>query len=788
MLRRDWNDFKTINGGIEGARANFEIVCERLFRKLYANIDVKQIEANPGDEGIDILVGKLSNSPTNIQCKFFLGVIGKSQKQQITDSFHRAIKSDKYQLSQWILCIPTTLTFKCVEWWEKWLNQQMVLHNFNNIKLITGNELIEKLIEHQLYDDVFDIKNSKLLKNNNRILNDLLSKNSNLERIVKETDIKLREILNHNKIFVEHHYYIMVHNLLIKHNCCVISGSPGVGKTITAGNLVLDFINYGYEFIFISGDFQDLINSYIPDKYQVFLFDDFLGHVSLNRTITDKNIQTIASLISEIVRNENTKIIFTTREYILNQATLEYELYNKFFKYTKKMTIEFTEYSEEEKAKILINHLNNSDISKHDLHTVLKNDDYLDIVYHPNFSPRIIEWMTSTYIENKNDSESFYETFITNLESPNQIWDIVFRKVSKVSKEILVLLAFYKGQISLADIKNIIIELNQEYIDSFELADLLDDSINELKNSMITILNLKDNVIIKYLNPSVFDYILNYLNKSPQILKKYIKYYRDNFHFYTKIYNLTLEINERYIGKRYKFPKITEYISTIKKDFFDYATYSFNKYLLESDKNNRSIDINDVSTLLNIIEQYFYSEDLLYQNLESILNCKKIYNNKLVIHILNIVKKNAIQLKAIIDKFESEFRIKILEWTSFIDIEYTFQYINITSIDISREELIKNIELRVNTMLSEALDRFSLERVDIYIDILEDFDKKYNFDTSSYIKTLDEHYDNITEKANYYDYDTLEEEEDIIYSDDEDDYEIKEIKELFKDLIVENSV
>ena len=95
-MNRNWPDFISLYGNIEGARAAFEDACETLFRKKYHTKHVSKVKVKKGDSGIDIFVGELGIEPiTVLQCKFFLDTIGDSQKQQIRESFNTAISSEK---------------------------------------------------------------------------------------------------------------------------------------------------------------------------------------------------------------------------------------------------------------------------------------------------------------------------------------------------------------------------------------------------------------------------------------------------------------------------------------------------------------------------------------------------------------------------------------------------------------------------------------------------------------------------------------------------------------------
>ncbi|MEK5464063.1 NACHT domain-containing protein [Paenibacillus sp. FSL R7-0210] len=159
-MKRDWNDFKSIYGGIEGARANFEEACESVIRKLNPNNNVSSVRANPGDEGIDVFVGDIGVNPIEVyQCKFFLGELGVSQKKQIRDSFNKAINSEQFKFSSWYLCLPKVLDLKENKWWTKWKKTMEEKHSIS-IHLKQGNEIIEIMKEQNVYNFYFKIQES----------------------------------------------------------------------------------------------------------------------------------------------------------------------------------------------------------------------------------------------------------------------------------------------------------------------------------------------------------------------------------------------------------------------------------------------------------------------------------------------------------------------------------------------------------------------------------------------------------------------------------------------------
>lgn len=176
-MERDWRDFKALKGNIEGAREAFEKACENLVRKMHPNKTVQQIRIKLGDGGIDIYVGELGEEPITVyQCKFFLEEFGKAQHAQIRNSFNTAITSDKFELKNWVLCIPKVLDIDETVWWTKWKNKQVKLNNKNTqfITLINGNELIDLMKTYQIYAQVFEIEELNLTREINKNVTQLV--------------------------------------------------------------------------------------------------------------------------------------------------------------------------------------------------------------------------------------------------------------------------------------------------------------------------------------------------------------------------------------------------------------------------------------------------------------------------------------------------------------------------------------------------------------------------------------------------------------------------------------
>lgn len=152
-MERDFRYLRDTHGDA-GARDVFERICTQLLHAWFGE-ETHNIRANPGDDGIDILIGDFANPIENFQCKFFLDGIGKSQKQQIRDSFKRACKATDYTMKRWVLCVPCVFDANEFKWWSEWRNQKERIHGID-ISLFDGGYLISQLKKFNIYHTEFD--------------------------------------------------------------------------------------------------------------------------------------------------------------------------------------------------------------------------------------------------------------------------------------------------------------------------------------------------------------------------------------------------------------------------------------------------------------------------------------------------------------------------------------------------------------------------------------------------------------------------------------------------------
>ncbi len=135
-----WTNFERHNGGVVGARERFEVFCAELLDLENPGLEVHQIAANPGDDGIDVLVSHLDGVDI-YQCKYFRDILKDTQWKQIRDSFNTAVHKNA-DIHSWYLCLPRQLTKPEIERWNAFKNER--LRCGFAIEIIDGNQLISR--------------------------------------------------------------------------------------------------------------------------------------------------------------------------------------------------------------------------------------------------------------------------------------------------------------------------------------------------------------------------------------------------------------------------------------------------------------------------------------------------------------------------------------------------------------------------------------------------------------------------------------------------------------------
>lgn len=369
----NWQDYKTKNTNIEGARAAFEKDCASLFNAIYQPKNVKTVKVSVGDGGIDIFVGNLGIEPIKvIQCKFFIEDFGASQKQQIKKSFNKVINSEEFEMEEWILCIPRTLDLKQHTWWSNWVHEMNAKHSLkdNYIKLNDGDNLIDLFKTHNLFNQVFKIDDSLKIASIDAKLDDIhrtITSDISFEEAqdeINKANFYLENVLNlfgdNIETHVERNETNLIHNwikndlAINKKNIFILDGEKGYGKTVVLKDLLLKLRLDNISVLGIKADkyyandrvelekkifqkenisIEKIVKLYKKENKILVIIIDQLDALSQTLSSSREYIQTYNRLIADLSFQQNVRIVISTRSYDLNYDA-ELSIY-KSDKYSK---------------------------------------------------------------------------------------------------------------------------------------------------------------------------------------------------------------------------------------------------------------------------------------------------------------------------------------------------------------------------------------------------------------------------------------------------------------------
>ena len=378
---------------------------------------------------------------------------------------------------------------------------------------ILGRDDLNNLISK--YPDI-ERNNFKLWLSSVNVLQEIINRN-----IVNQSRFVLDDIRDKLKVYVENESYFEAVRILEEEKYVIISGIPGIGKTTLAEIIVYNLLASGVdEFVFLSDSIKEGYDMFDNTKSQVFLFDDFLGSNFFMNSLRTNEDSSIIRFISKIQRSSNKYLIFTTREYILNQAKIKYELFdNADF---AKCIIDLSKYTKLAKAKILYNHLFFYEVPIEYVNQLNQQKYIFKILEHRNYNPRIIEAVTKNKIWDNISPVEFPSYIYNAFENPELIWKHTFENgIQQKSRIILYVLLILGGSCEydklFDEVSSFTKGTGNNYSANYTRLSFK-NCIKELENTFIGInTNASSGSNITYQNPSIQDFIVNYIQQEEEL-------------------------------------------------------------------------------------------------------------------------------------------------------------------------------------------------------------------------------------------------------------------------------
>ena len=479
---------------------DFELLCRDLLQENLG-IRLECFSAGP-DSGIDLRYHSDSKHIV-VQCKHYVGSGFNSLLRKVGQNERKKI--DELKPTRYILATSVSLTPNRKEELMRILKPYCL-----NASDIFGCEDINNLLKK--HSDI-EQKNFKLWMTSTSVLERVLHAG-----IFFDSDMHLERIRLRLCRYVPNQSFDRAKTILDENHFCIIAGIPGIGKTTLAEALLVDLVDrQNFKVYRISHDLSELRPIKNSKSKQVFYFDDFLGKTTLEKLQKNED-QRLVELMEEVAENPNWRFILTTREYILEAAKRYYETLTYPSINLKLCVINMSDYTRSIKAKILYNHIYFSDLSKEYKLALLENRGYEAILHHPNYNPRVIEYMTRSNHASVAASTLYRQKFIDSLDNPARIWDHAFRhQISEAARHLLLALTTLPYETNLKNLEKVFwrfYEFRQTKFRFLTSTEDFSNALRELDGNFIRLEKKREYIGVSFHNPSIQDFIEKFLDNS----------------------------------------------------------------------------------------------------------------------------------------------------------------------------------------------------------------------------------------------------------------------------------
>ena len=729
---------------------NLDVLSPLEFEKLSRDIISKKLDMEfkvfkPGrDSGID-----LRNKDKDIicQCKHIqkFSDLKSNLKKEV-----EKLSSIK-NLKKYYLIVSTKLTPA---------NEDSIIEIFD--KYITSSDQIISYNEiEQFLDDDENIeilkKNSKLWLTSYKIIELFEQKYINFEI----TNL-LSHITTNMSYFVETGIFKECYEKLNSDRLLIISGSPGVGKTINSNMLVAKIIADNPKLklkTIVGSNYSELIQSFNKDDFEIIILDDFLGQSYLEKS--NDEINEIISIIEYAKNNSKKYLILNSRLNVLSDVRIKNEKFSRILDLLdgNNYMIDMDNITLLEKAEILFNlHYFNKVPEK--FYEELKKDyfwipRYEAIVTNTNYNTRIIEYCVLNYKKDNITYDKYFDYIMDNLNNPRQVWHKQFLQLT--NEEISYLYSMYS--INTSNVSSIVLKECYENVIKKRSFDSEKNSFNNvterLSDNIITQKIIDQNYVMNTINPSVNDYIMNNLMDNLVELEKmadeciYIEQFINLVNINTSLFqNTNIDIlklksyNNEFDNKLLYLIEKYNWCNNSVKDYFvnilNHHNSSQNSIILRILSSRKLVDfyelkdyvlnVNYIKKLLNDSDNYYiknfieYLDELVSDSNEDMTELLKSIYSEFTPIIESKIEDNIYEdictdIDDIVHSKEKQFKYKI------VDDEYVVENMSEMQ-DIIDDELNRVIESKIDDEKSNYL-LYKIEFENLSVNIKNCYDYSY---------------------------------------------------------------
>lgn len=491
----------------------FEYLCKDVLSRM---LDTKLQRFGKGrDGGID-LTDDAYERKVIVQVKHYI----KTDVNGLMASLRKEVpKVKENNPKEYYVCCSKELTPQ---------NKSDIYDLFSDYMESTNNIIstteINDFLEEEGNKDILR-KHFKLWIESTNILTDIFSND-----ILIDSEVLLSDIKELAHMFVRTTAYDKAVECLDKNNVLILVGNPGVGKTITSKMLVLDYASRGYKVRYTT-DGADLASlkkalGQARDDKEIILLDDCFGQAYFN--MKESQESELLNLIKYVKLCPNKVLVMNSRVTIYQEASLRTpDLVRSLDKKEyKAYVIDMSNVSLIEKAKIFYNHLYFGKVPTEYREDIKLNKNYIKIVRHNNYNPRIMEFVTSNRQLVDIPPSSYADFVLKCLNEPTEIWDNEYsRRLKEVDRILLNTIYSLTNTTISIDVVKSCFEYRISKMQGIDLSiNHFEQSLKRLQDSMIKIVDDKGYRKLSVANPSVNDFLRDYLERNTPEKQKIIEY------------------------------------------------------------------------------------------------------------------------------------------------------------------------------------------------------------------------------------------------------------------------
>jgi hypothetical protein len=318
--------------------------------------------------------------------------------------------------------------------------------------------------------------------------------------------------------FVQTYGYELAKEQLDEDRIIILSGMPGVGKTTMAEFLLYEKFADGFEPVIARNGVHEAGKLYKEGVRQVFYYDDFLGATFLGETgsiLARNEDRAISDFIARVEDDDTKLLILTTREHILAEALERSERLKASTMASYHYVVEVGDYDADERARILYNHAYFNALPSTYLNHLLKADFYIEVIEHPKFSPRLVEWITSPRRLKACLPDDYPKFALQLLDDPAEIWDHAYkRQISHAARSLLLALHGVGQWNSHANVTNAFDALHRLRAERYHFSTSPEDLVAAMRVLGGSFISIRRHQI-EFLDPSVRDLMNAVLVEAP---------------------------------------------------------------------------------------------------------------------------------------------------------------------------------------------------------------------------------------------------------------------------------